>query len=135
MTRLPALILLSLYIFAQIIIKEMLGIGAVQAILHLLREIQVVQKNYQFATGSTMRAAVDAVRQQQPAELVVAVPVAPHESIEQLATLVDTVVCPAVPEWFFSVGQWYAHYEQTTDEQVRTLLQEAWRRERTRSAS
>lgn len=86
------------------------------------------------ATGSTMRAAIAAVRQQQPTELVVAVPVAPRESIEQLATLVDTVVCPATPEWFFSVGQWYTHYEQTTDEQVRALLEEAWRRERMRSA-
>ncbi len=81
------------------------------------------------ATGATMRAAVDAVRQQQAAEIVVAVPVAPADTVRQLAHLADRVVCPFTPEPLYAIGQWYVDFDQTSDEQVLCLLRRAWARE------
>jgi predicted phosphoribosyltransferase/dienelactone hydrolase len=77
------------------------------------------------ATGATMRAAMAAVRQQQPVRLVVAVPVAPPATIAVLRQEADEVVCPATPEPFFGIGQWYADFTQVTDDEVRALLQRA----------
>jgi putative phosphoribosyl transferase len=74
------------------------------------------------ATGSTMRAAVLALRQQKPARIVVAVPVAPPSVCEELQSAVDELVCLARPVGFFAVGQWYRDFSQTTDEDVRELL-------------
>ncbi len=79
------------------------------------------------ATGATMRAAVAAMRQQQPSKVVVAVPVAPSDTIRLLAAEADQVFCPAVPEPFFGVGQWYDDFDQTSDEEIRQILEEAWR--------
>jgi predicted phosphoribosyltransferase len=76
------------------------------------------------ATGATMRAAVDAVKQLNPAEVVVAVPVAAEQSCRMLQPLADKVVCPVTPEPFHAVGLWYEDFSQTTDEEVRHLLQE-----------
>jgi putative phosphoribosyl transferase len=81
------------------------------------------------ATGATMRAAIQAVRQQQPARLVVAVPVAPAHTIAMLKMEVDEVVCPAMLERFFSIGQWYEDFSQITDDEVRTLLERAWKQQ------
>ncbi|MFW6060601.1 MAG: phosphoribosyltransferase [Phycisphaeraceae bacterium] len=81
------------------------------------------------ATGSTMRAAAAALRKHHPARIIVAVPVAPNDTLLRLQAEVDEVVCPAVPEPFFGVGQWYRQFEQTTDEQVRTVLARAWARQ------
>lgn len=81
------------------------------------------------ATGATMRAAIAAVRQQAPARIVVAVPVAPEETLAMLRPQVDQLICPLTPEPFFSIGQWYRDFAQTTDEEVKTLLSLAWRRE------
>ena len=81
------------------------------------------------ATGATMRAAVAAVHQQQPARVVVAVPVAPPVTIALLRQEVDEVICPAMPEPFFGIGQWYEDFSQVTDEEVRSLLAQAWRRQ------
>jgi putative phosphoribosyl transferase len=78
------------------------------------------------ATGATMRAAIAAVRQQQPARLVVAVPVAPPATIAMLRKDADAVVCPATPEPFFGIGQWYEDFTQVTDDEVRALLRRAW---------
>jgi putative phosphoribosyl transferase len=78
------------------------------------------------ATGATMRAAIAAVRQQQPARLVVAVPVAPPATIAVLRKEADAVVCPATPEPFFGIGQWYDDFTQVTDDEVRALLRRAW---------
>jgi putative phosphoribosyl transferase len=78
------------------------------------------------ATGATMRAAIAVVRQQKPARLVVAVPVAPESTIAALQHEVDEVVCPATPEPFFGIGQWYEDFTQVTDEEVRDLLGRAW---------
>jgi putative phosphoribosyl transferase len=74
------------------------------------------------ATGSTMRAAVMAVRRLKPARIVVAVPVGAVEARDTLATLADEMVCLRTPEAFSAVGLWYAEFGQTTDEEVRELL-------------
>jgi predicted phosphoribosyltransferase len=74
------------------------------------------------ATGSTMLAAVKALRQQQPARIVVAVPVAAPDTCELLRGEVDDIVCAVTPEPFYAVGMWYEDFSQTTDEEVRELL-------------
>jgi putative phosphoribosyl transferase len=77
------------------------------------------------ATGSTMRAAAAALRRLGPEKIVVAVPVAASSVCQQLSAEVDEVVCAATPEPFFAVGQWYSEFRQTTDEEVRELLERA----------
>jgi putative phosphoribosyl transferase len=79
------------------------------------------------ATGSTMRAAVAALRQERPARVIVAVPTAPAETCEELRTIVDEMVCLITPDPFYAVGLWYEDFSQTTDEEVRELLESAAR--------
>lgn len=74
------------------------------------------------ATGATMLAAVEALRRQQPARIVAAVPVAASDTCELLRAEVDEVVCALTPEPFRAVGLWYQDFTQTTDEEVRELL-------------
>ena len=74
------------------------------------------------ATGSTMRAAVMALRSRAPSLIVVAVPVASRSAIVMLDQVVDRVVSLATPEPFYSVGAWYEDFGQTTDEEVLSLL-------------
>jgi erythromycin esterase-like protein/adenine/guanine phosphoribosyltransferase-like PRPP-binding protein len=74
------------------------------------------------ATGATMRAAIMALRQLQPARIVVAVPTASPETCEELKAEADDVVCAITPEPFLAVGHWYEDFSQTTDEEVRDLL-------------
>lgn len=74
------------------------------------------------ATGSTMRAAVMAARQQQPARVIVAVPVGAVSTCADLATEADDVVCVRTPEPFVAVGLWYRDFTPTTDQEVRALL-------------
>jgi predicted phosphoribosyltransferase len=74
------------------------------------------------ATGATMLAAVKALRQQQPARIVVAVPTAAPGTCEEMRREADDVVCAITPEPFYSVGLWYEDFSQTTDEEVRDLL-------------
>src|SRR5947207_2663605 len=81
------------------------------------------------ATGSTMRAAVTALRQLGPTRIVVAVPVASPETCDELRAEVDEVVCAVTPEPFYAVGLWYRDFSQTTDEEVRALLERARRRQ------
>ena len=76
------------------------------------------------ATGSTMRAAVQAVKQQRPARVIVAVPVGARETCDELGALADEVICARKPEPFTAVGQWYLDFQQTTDEEVKALLSE-----------
>lgn len=76
------------------------------------------------ATGASMRVAVRALRAHGPAQLIVAVPVAPSSTCEELACVADQVVCLATPEPFHGVGLWYADFRQTTDDQVLRLLSE-----------
>jgi predicted phosphoribosyltransferase len=77
------------------------------------------------ATGATMRAAALAVRRENPARLVVAVPVAAEETCDAFRDVVDEIVCGITPKPFRAVGLWYEDFSQTTDEEVRELLAEA----------
>jgi len=77
------------------------------------------------ATGSTMRAAVAALRLEGPARIVVAVPVAASETCDAFLSIADDVVCAYAPEPFHAVGLWYDDFEQTTDEEVHELLDQA----------
>ncbi len=87
------------------------------------------------ATGSTMLAAVTALRQQQPARLVVAVPVASPETCDAFRDYVDDIVCAITPDPLYAVGLWYSDFSQTTDEEVRQLLAEIAQQEPARSSS
>jgi predicted phosphoribosyltransferase len=79
------------------------------------------------ATGATMLAAIRAVRQQRPARVVVAVPVAPQEVCEALRREADDLACLLTPAVFRSVGTWYDDFSQTSDDEVRALLRAATR--------
>ncbi len=81
------------------------------------------------ATGSTMLAGLRALRQQKPAKLIAALPVASDIAIPRLKEAADQVVCLLVPELFWAVGAYYLNFEQVSDEEVIRLLEEAWRRE------
>ncbi len=78
------------------------------------------------ATGSSMAAAVEAVRQSGPARVVVAVPVAPPQTCHELGSAVEELVCPVRPMDFAGVGQWYEDFAQVSDDRVRDLLAQAW---------
>jgi predicted phosphoribosyltransferase len=75
------------------------------------------------ATGATMRAALRSVRQRSPARLVVAVPVGSREACQALRAEADEVVCLHAPASFNAVGSYYLRFDQTSDEEVRRLLQ------------
>lgn len=77
------------------------------------------------ATGSTMLAAVKALRTMQPGRTVVAVPTASSDVCEDLRREADDVVCATTPEPFRAVGLWYEDFSQTSDEEVRDLLERA----------
>lgn len=76
------------------------------------------------ATGASMRSAVEAIKQQQPAKLIVAAPVAARSTCDEFNREADheTCVCLESPEPFFAVGLWYEDFAQTTDDEVRELL-------------
>jgi putative phosphoribosyl transferase len=86
---------------------------------------QVILVDDGIATGASIRAALAALRQTQPAELVLAVPVAPPDVLDALAPLCDRIVCPRRPENFGAVGYYYDDFGQTGDEEVVRLLAEA----------
>ena len=77
------------------------------------------------ATGATMRAAIKALRERNAAAIVVAVPVASESTCRELEPLADRVVCLIRPRSFGAVGEWYRDFGQTSDPEVRTLLDEA----------
>lgn len=79
------------------------------------------------ATGATMRAAIAVLRAQQPARIVIAVPVAPADIVDELRREADEVVCPVAAEAFWSIGAWYLDFAQLSDKQVLALLNEARR--------
>jgi putative phosphoribosyl transferase len=76
------------------------------------------------ATGSTMKAAVQAVRAHSPKQIVVAVPVGAAETCREFSEVADEIVCARAPANFRAVGQWYIDFAQTTDAEVRDLLRE-----------
>jgi len=75
------------------------------------------------ATGSSMRAAITALRLQLPAKIVAAVPVGAPQTCERLRQEVDEMICAVMPDSFFAVGQWYVDFSPVTDDEVRDLLQ------------
>ena len=83
------------------------------------------------ATGATMHAAVAVLRQQQPARIIIAVPVAASSTCEEFAAEVDEFVCIRRPEAFYAVGFWYENFSPTTDEEVRALLEQSTKEQST----
>lgn len=79
------------------------------------------------ATGATMQAGARALRLRHPTQLIVAVPVAARRTCEDLRRDVDLIICPATPEPFYAVGAWYEDFTQTSDAQVRELLERSAR--------
>ena len=96
-----------------------------------IRDACVILIDDGLATGATMRAAAAATQAQDPAKLVVAVPVATDEALDLLEPTVDDLVCLAAPEPFLGVGRWYLSFPQTSDAEVRELLAAAEERART----
>jgi len=88
-----------------------------------VREKTVILVDDGLATGSTMRAAAAALRQQNPARIIVAVPVSAPQTCDEYRMGVDEIVCAITPEPFYGVGQWYVDFSQTTDDEVRDLLE------------
>lgn len=88
-----------------------------------LKDKTVILVDDGLATGSTMRAAVEAVRQHKPGRVIVAVPVGAPSTCAEFADITDETVCARTPQQFSAVGLWYHDFSQTTDEEVRTLLQ------------
>ena len=87
-----------------------------------LKDRTVIVVDDGLATGSSMRAAVQAIRKREPARIVVAVPTAPASTCGELRDVVDDIICFTTPEPFGSVGQAYRSFAQTSDEEVRQLL-------------
>jgi putative phosphoribosyl transferase len=87
-----------------------------------LRDRTVILVDDGIATGSTMRAAIAVIKQQHPAKLVVAIPVAPPQTCDLLRTEVHEVVCLLSPSAFYAIGLWYEDFSQTSDDEVRDLL-------------
>ena len=83
------------------------------------------------ATGSTIKAAIAALKKQKAGRIVVAVPVAPASTIEELKRDVDEVICVSSPEFFYAISLWYDEFPQTSDEEVRELLKKAEMKEET----
>lgn len=76
------------------------------------------------ATGSTAKAAIKATRSKQPAKLVLAIPVAPRDTVETISKMVDELVCLKIPGDFFAVGQFYYNFDQVNDAEVVEILSE-----------
>lgn len=91
----------------------------------VVRDKTVILVDDGVATGATMRAAIAALRAQQPAKIIIAVGVAPPETCAELADEVDEVVCLLQPDPFWAVGFWFDDFSATSDEEVRTLLAQA----------
>lgn len=79
------------------------------------------------ATGASMRVALEALQAYRPREVVVAVPVAPADTIRKLQDSATTIVCLATPDHFASIGQWYQDFNQVSDDEVRQLLGRFWK--------
>ncbi len=109
----------------ELVRRELLYRGNRPAVALRGRDVVVVDDG--LATGSTMRAALLAIRQQHPSRLTVAVPVGAAETCQQLRADADEVVCAAMPTPFRAVGLWYDDFPQASDEEVRTLLEAAGR--------
>lgn len=89
-----------------------------------LKDRSVIVTDDGIATGSTMIAALDVIRGQEPREVIVAVPVAPPDGLEEIRRRCDRLICLLAPPDFYAIGQFYQEFEQVDDEQVIALLRE-----------
>lgn len=87
-----------------------------------LRDRAVILVDDGLATGATIQVAIEAIKQQQPKELTVAVPVAESSICDWVGEAVDHIICAETPRPFYSVGLWYKEFSQTSDDEVRSLL-------------
>ena len=90
-----------------------------------LRDKVVILVDDGLATGASMKAAISALRKYSPQKVIVAVPVAAPETSDEVSRLVDEIVCAFIPNPFFAVGIWYDDFSQTSDEEVKELLERA----------
>lgn len=90
-----------------------------------LNEKIVILVDDGIATGATMKAAIAALRKHKPASVIIAVPVAAHSTCEEMAPLVEKMVCPLKPIDFYAVGLWYENFTQTSDSEVLELLEKS----------
>lgn len=90
-----------------------------------LKEKIVILVDDGLATGATMKAAIKSVRVLKARKVIVAVPVAPPDTFEDLGSIADEVICLETPWDFSAVGEWYRDFSQTTDEEVTELLEES----------
>ena len=95
-----------------------------------VRGLTVILVDDGIATGSTMRAAIRALRRREPARIIAAAPMAAPQAVEELEGEADEVVCCIAPDPFLAVGFWYRDFAQTSDQEVRALLERASTRER-----
>jgi putative phosphoribosyl transferase len=93
-----------------------------------LRGLDVIVVDDGIATGSTMKAALASVKNRGATSVTVAVPVGPPSTLQELKEIADRVVCLYTPEYFQAIGQFYADFSQTDDEEVIKLLQESKRK-------
>lgn len=93
--------------------------------LHLQGKTAIVVDDG-IATGATMKAALQSVRQRGAKKIIVAVPVAPTDSIDHIRPFADEIICLHTPELFFAVGQWYDVFDQVSDGEVISLLAKSY---------
>lgn len=91
-----------------------------------LKEKTVLLVDDGIATGATMTAAIEALRKHKPTTIVIAVPVAAYSTCEEMAPLVERIVCPLKPIDFYAVGLWYEHFPQISDNEVIELLKKSY---------
>jgi putative phosphoribosyl transferase len=82
------------------------------------------------ATGNTVLAAIESVKRKKPAGIILAIGVAPPETVSKLSKVVDKVVCLDTPEPFYAIGEFYEHFEQVEDEEAKRILSEVNRENR-----
>ncbi|MEM2899397.1 MAG: phosphoribosyltransferase family protein, partial [Thermoplasmata archaeon] len=90
-----------------------------------LRDKIVILVDDGLATGYTAKAAINLIKSREPRKIVLAVPIAPRETVEELKHIVDEVVVLEIPDYFYAVGQGYVDFSQVTDEEVKGLLDKA----------
>jgi len=99
-----------------------------------IRDHTVILVDDGIATGVTAQAAIQSIRRQKPHRIILAVPVAPPETVAKLGAQVDEVVCIITPPAMRAISLWYNNFQQTTDEEVIALLDWAWGKKGNRKA-
>lgn len=116
------------YIIAEVAVEEASELSRRERLYRgdipapVVRDRTIIVVDDGIATGSTMRAAVSALRRQRPARIVVAVPVVAADTYLSLQMEADEVVAVLAPEYFVSVGSWYTKFPETSDEEIKILL-------------